>query len=457
MKELREVRVLTGDPKKALIKLSIPMMVSNLVFTLYNLADGAWVAGLGADALSAIGIFFPLFMIFISLSMGLGIGASSAISRRIGAKDKKNADNIAMHAIVTGFAVALMLTLIIIRLEHLLKLLGAEGNVLNLALEYSRIIVAGSVFLVFNNISTGILNGEGNTRRTMYANVAGTVINIILDPIFIYILNLGVAGAAYATVVSMAISSAVFIYWFFGGKTFVDVGVESFRADRKIMFDILRVGLPSSFSMLSMSIAMVFLNMIIVRAGGSDGIAVFTSAWRLISFGFIPLFGMAGAVTAVVGASFGAKNAEKLRTTYLHAVKLTALIEVFIVSAMIITAPKIAFVFTYSEASVRIYQELVNAMRILPAFLLFTPMGMMTVAMFQGIGRGENSLAITILRTIILQLSFAYIFAFLFGFGFYGVLIGVTIGNITASLIAFTWGTLTVRKLEKELAVKVIA
>ncbi len=452
---MREVELLTGDPKKALIKLSVPIMISNLVFTLYNLADGVWVAGLGADALSAIGIFFPLFMVFIALSMGIGIGASSAISRRIGARDKESADNTAVHAILLGFAVAVMLTLSIFHLEYLLKLIGAEGNVLSLALKYSRIIIAGSVFLVFNNIATGIMNGEGNTRRTMYANVIGTATNIVLDPVFIYTLGFGIAGAAYATVLSMAISSAILVYWFLGGRTFIDVGLSKFRADRRILFDILRVGLPSSLSMLSMSIAMVFLNMIIVRAGGSDGVAVFTSAWRLISLGFIPLSGMAGAVTAVVGASFGARNPEKLRTAYFHAVKLTALVESFIVLMIIALAPKTAFLFTYSESSARIYQDLVNVMRILPVFLLFTPLGMMTVAMFQGIGRGENSLAVTILRTIIFQLSFAYILAFPLGFGFYGVLVGVTLGNIVASLVAFIWGTLTVRKLEKELAVEV--
>ena len=409
----------------------------------------------GADALSAIGIFFPLFMVFIALSMGIGIGANSAISRRIGARDKESADNTAVHAILLGFAVAAMLTLSIFHLEYLLKLIGDEGNVLSLALKYSRIIIAGSVFLVFNNIATGIMNGEGNTRRTMYANVIGTAMNIVLDPVFIYTLGFGIAGAAYATVLSMAMSSAILVYWFLGGRTFIDVGLSKFRADRRILFDILRVGLPSSLSMLSMSIAMVFLNMIIVRAGGSDGIAVFTSAWRLISFGFIPLFGMAGAVTAVVGASFGARNPEKLRTAYFHAVKLTILVESFIVLAIIALAPKTAFLFTYSESSARIYQDLVNVMRILPVFLLFTPLGMMTVAMFQGIGRGENSLAVTILRTIIFQLSFAYILAFPLGFGFYGVLVGVTLGNIAASLVAFIWGTLTVRKLEKELAVEV--
>ncbi len=451
---MKGVEILTGDPKKALRKLSIPIMISNLVFTLYNLADGAWVAGLGADALSAVGIFFPLFMVFVALSLGVGVGAASAISRRIGADDKRNADNTAVHAILTGIVVALLLTLIILRLEQVLEILGARGNVLTLALDYSHIVVSGAIFLVFNNVATGIMNGEGNTRRTMYANVAGTSINIILDPIFIYVLGMGISGAAYATILSMAISSSVFLFWFFSGKTFVKIALKNFKSDRKLMGDILRVGLPSSFSLLSMSVAMAFLNVMILRAGGSDGIAVFTGAWRFVNFGFIPLFGMAGALTVVTGAAFGARNAEKLKTAYLHAIKLTSIIELVIVSTMVITSSKLALFFAYTEASFRIYQELVIAMRILPIFLIFTPFGIMTVAMFQGIGKGENSLAITLMRTIIFQLAFSYILAFTFGLGFFGILAGVTIGNVLASIIAFTWGTITVRRLEKELVAR---
>ncbi len=452
---MKGVEILTGDPKKALIKLSIPIMISNLVFTLYNLADGAWVAGLGADALSAIGIFFPLFMVFVALSFGVGVGAASAISRRIGAEDKKNADNTAIHAIITGLVVAGLLMLIILRLREFLEMLGARGDVLSLALSYSRIIIAGAIFLVFNNVATGIMNGEGNTRRTMYANVVGTSINIIIDPIFIYVLGFGIAGAAYATVLSMAISSSVFLFWFLSGKTFVKPSLKNFRYDGKLMIDILRVGLPSSFSLLSMSIAMAFLNVMILEAGGSDGIAVFTGAWRFVNFGFIPLFGLAGALTVVTGASFGARNAEKLKTAYYHAIRLSALIEMMIVFLMVTASSKLALFFTYSQASIRIYQDLVIAMRILPLFLIFTPFGIMTVAMFQGIGRGENSLGITLMRTIIFQLAFSYILAFSYHLGFFGILVGVTLGNVVASVIAFTWGTITVRKLEKELAVKI--
>ncbi|ADC66036.1 MATE efflux family protein [Ferroglobus placidus DSM 10642] len=444
---MKGVKILLGDPKKALIKLSIPAMISNLVFTLYNLADGVWVAGLGSSALSAVGIFFPIFMIFIALSVGLGIGASSAISRRIGAKDKVGADSTASHALVISLVVAATITSLLIFLETLLRIFGAEGEVLKLALDYSRVVVAGSVFLVFSNVSTGILNGEGSTKRAMYANVSGTLLNIVLDPVFIYVLGLGIVGAAYATVVSMMLTSLIYLHWFLSGKTYVTPTFKHFKFDGKVVFDILRVGIPSSFSMITMSVAMVFLNLIIINYGGPEGIAVFTSAWRIVSFGFIPLFGMAGALTAITGAAFGAKNMENLKKAYYHAIKIAATIELFAFTLIFLTASKSAVLFTYSELSANIYDELVIALRILPSFLPFTPLGIMTVATFQGIGKGEYALAVNILRTLVFQLSFAYVFAL--SYGFYGVLVGITLGNVVASLVAFFLGNFTIKALER--------
>jgi len=444
---MRNVQILTGDPKKALMRLSVPIMISNLVFTLYNLADGIWVAGLGTDALSAVGIFFPLFIILSALSMGIGIGATSAISRKIGAGDKAGAENTAMHAILFGFVISLATMSTFPFLEVLLKTVGAKGEVLKLSLDYSRVILLFSPFLVFNNAFVGILNGEGNTKRTMYANVTGALLNMMLDPLFIYVLGFGIAGAAYATSLSLIVSFIIMLYYFIGKRTFLRLG--GFKADRKITANILRVGLPSSVSMLSMSVAIIFLNLIIIETGSSDGIAVFTSAWRIIHFGLIPLFGIAGAVTPIIGASYGAKNAENLKTAYLHAVITSIKIELLIALTIAIFAPQFARLFTYTEASSNIYSDLILTLRFLSVFLPFAPLSFMTIATFQGLGKGERSLAITLMRTIIFQLSFAYLFAVNLRMRFLGVLLGVVLGNVAASLIAFIWGLATIRGVLK--------
>ena len=445
------VQLLLGDPKKAIIRLSIPMMIGMLVQTIYNLADAIWVAGLGSEELAAIGLFFPVFMGIISLASGLGIGASSAISRRIGAKDKKGADNVAIHSLLLTLLLGFLITASMLpSIDRIFALMGAKGEVGELAVEYSRVLLAAAIIMVFNNVANGILRGEGDTKRAMYALVLGSGLNIILDPIFIYTLGFGVVGAAYATVLSMALTSVFLGYWLFIKRdTYVHITLKDFSANKKIILDIFRVGLPSSLSQLSMSFAMFFLNTIILISSNEHGVAVFTSAWRITMIGIVPNLGMAAATTSVTGAAYGAKDAEKLKTAYLYAIKISLLIEFCIVLVVELFTPQIAYLFTYSEASSGILSDLINALRILVIFLLFTPFGMMTAAMFQGVGLGERSLVISILRTIIMQVGFAYFMALYVNMGLTGVWVGIVTGNIIASSLGFLWGMLTLKGIKE--------
>lgn len=439
---MKSVEVLTGEPRKAILKLSVPMIISNLIFTLYNLVDGIWVAGLGPDALSAVGIFFPLFFIFIAISFGLSVGANSAVSRRIGAKRYEDACVAATLAIVLGFLVSIPMTVSTLFLEPAVSLLGGEGEILRMAVEYGQIMLLGSFFLVFSSVSAGILNGEGNAKMAMYGNAAGSVLNMILDPIFIYVLNLGVAGAAYASVLSMVVSCAVFVFWFLSGKSYVKIKLGW---DWKIVFDLLRVGMPSSLSMLTMSIAFMLINRIIIETGGSEGLAAYTSAWRLINFGFVPLFGTSAALTAVSGAAYGAKNARKINESLTFAVKLLLAVDIVILALMVAFAPQIALIFTYTEASVIMYDEIVRTIRVAAFVLLFAPLGVSSSAVFQGMGKGERSFAITLLRALIFQVSLCYLFAI--PLGYTGVLLGFVIGEALGCFTGFGWVKLTLRRL----------
>lgn len=446
----RGVKTLLGDPKKAIIELSSPMIIAMLVQTTYNVADGIWVSGLGSDALAAIGLFFPIFMTVISLAAGISIGGSSAISRKIGAGDKEMADSAAVHTILISIGLAIFLSAaLFIFIEDIFNLIGAGGQALYLALGYARILIMGTVIIVFSNIAGGILRGEGDTRRAMWAMVIGSGLNIILDPIFIYKLNLGIAGAAWATLISLLVSSTIFAFWLFVRKdTYVALKFVAFKFRQRITFEILRVGIPSSFALFSMALAMFILNIIVVKAGGTDGIAVFTSAWRIVMIGIVPLLGIAMGVTAVTGAAYGARDIEKLKAAYLYGVKIGFLVELAIVTLVVILAPQIARLFTYSKESAHISNDLIHALRWLVLALFTTPFGMVTSSMFRGIGRGENSLAVTILRTIVMQILFSYLFGITFGFGLVGIWWGIVLGNVTAGMIAFIWGQWTIGKLE---------
>lgn len=451
-KVTKGVQMLLGDPKRAVIKLSLPMMVGMLVQSLYNLVDGIWVAGLGSNALAAIGLFFPIFMGLIALASGLGVGASSAISRRIGAQNKKGADNVADHAVITGLFLGVLLSVFLFPvIETIFVDMGATQEIVELAVKYSRILILGASVIVFNNVANGILRGEGDTKRSMYAMVLGSGLNIILDPIFIYTLGLGVVGAAYATLLSMIITSGFLVFWlFFKRDTYVDITLKDFDPSREIFIDILRVGLPSALAQLAMSFAMFFINTIIIRVGSSDAVAIFTSAWRIIMLGTVPLLGMVTATTVIVGASYGARDIEKLEIAYLYAIKLGFLVELLVTLFIFIFASPITYLFTYSEGAEQLANGLVKALRILVLFLPFVPFGMLTGAMFRGIGQGEKSLIVTTLRTIIMQVGFAYIFAFYSDMGLSGVWIGVALGNMIAALVSFTWGKVTIRGVKEK-------
>ena len=450
-KKTKGVEILLGDPKRAIRKLAFPMMIAMMVQAMYNLVDGIWVAGIGTDALAAIGLFFPAFMIIISIATGLSIGGSSAISRKIGAKDKKGTDSAAVHTLVITILTGVVMTLLLFPfLKNIFHLMGAKDMVLEYVVGYSQIIIGGSIIIFFSNVSGGILRGEGDTKRAMYAMVLGSVLNIILDPIFIYTFKLGIYGAAWATMISILISSVFLFKWLFISKnTFVEFKFKATKFSKEIISDISKVGIPASFAQLSLSLAMFEINLIIINVSGTDGIAIFTSAWRIIMFGIVPLFGIAVAVTSVTGASFGAKKTENLKTAYMYGIKFGFFIELIIASIILIFANQITYLFTYSDASAGIAAGMVKALRILGIYLPLVPLGMLTSSMFQGIGKGNYSFVVTFLRTIVFQIAFSYLLAITFKMDLIGVWWGVSIGNVTAAFIAFIWGHFIVKKLQK--------
>ena len=452
MNSTKNVKILLGDPRKAIIKLSIPMMIAMMVQALYNIVDGIWVAGLGKNGLAAIGLFFPIFMIMLALAAGIGVGGSSTVSRKIGEKNKELTDSAASYTLIIGLLIGILMTILFYPFaKQIFLLLGAKGKVVDLAASYSRILFAGSIILVFSNVANGILRGEGDTKRVMYAMVTGTLLNIILDPLFIYTFKLGVIGAAWATLISITVTAAMIFYWLFIKKdSFVTIRFRKFKKDVSLVKEILRVGVPSSFIQISMALTMFILNAIIIKVDGTDGVAIFTSAWRITMFGIVPLLGMAMGITAVTGAAYGAKNINKLDTAYTYGIKIGLFIELFVVTIVLIFAPQLSYMFTYSRGASNLAPGLVVALRWMVIFLFTTPLGMSTSAMFQGIGKGERALIVTLFRTIIFQLIFAYILGITFHLGLQGIWAGIGLGNTLAAIFAVIWGKYTIKTLKKQ-------
>jgi putative MATE family efflux protein len=269
IKETEGIKTLLGEPKKAVLKLAIPMIIAMSATTIYNLVDALWVSGFGADffsaadvaevgtgALAAVGFVLPFFMMIMAISTGLGVGGGSAISRRIGAKDKEGADNVAIHTMIITMLAAIVFTLALFFFADRIFFSIGTTESAGMAVSYGKVIFAGSFVMFFTNVAYAILRSEGDAKRAMYAMMFGAGLNIALDPIFIYIFKMGVTGAAYATVLSMSITSAVLAYWlFFRKDTYVSFNFRDFSFKKDIIKDIFRVGLPASVQQLSMSTA----------------------------------------------------------------------------------------------------------------------------------------------------------------------------------------------------------
>lgn len=461
-KDTKGVKTLLGEPKKAVIKLAIPMIIAMSANTIYYLFDALWVSGFGQDfftdigvseigtgALAAVGFVMPFFMMIISLSVGIGVGAGSAISRRIGANDKEGADNVAVHSIVITLLIAIIFSIIFyIFAEEIFVLIGAKDSSV-MAVSYGRVIFAGSIFLFFSNVAYAILRGEGDAKRAMYAMMFGAVLNIILDPIFIYTFGYGVTGAAYATILSIFLSSLILVYWlFFRKDTYVDFKFVNFKFNKEIIKDIFKVGLPASVQQLSMSITMLFLIIIITVIGdGDDGVAIYNTGWRVVMIAILPLLGIATAITSVVGAAFGARSYDKLNTAFMYGVKIGLIIEIFICIAIFLSAPMIAGIFTTTPDSIRIRGGLEFFLIITCLFYPGAAFGIASSSMFQGVGKGSYALIATLLRTVVLTPIFALLLCCVLNFGLVGIWWALVAANLIGSIVAFTWGKLYIKSL----------
>lgn len=442
------VHILTGDPKKAVIELAWPMIVAMILLSVYQVVDAVWVAGLGPDELAAVGFVAPVFMVLIGLGIGLGAGATSAVARCIGAGNRAGADNVALHAVLISLVLSAVLTVpLVVFAEPIFLLLGA-GGVAGLAAEYGAIVFAGAVFVLFTNISYAVLRGEGDTRRTMYAMGLSSVLNMILDPLLIYQAGLGIAGAAYATVISIASVSALLCYWFFVRRdTYVSLHPAEFTYDREATADILKVGFPASLEFLLMSAVTIILNAILVTVGGTDAVAVYTSGWRVVMFAIIPIIGLGTAVTAVSGAAYGARRFERMETVHRFAITLGMGIGIATSAITWILAPYIVVLFTYAPESAHLAAPIVAFLRTMCFFYPFVPPGAISSSVFQGAGKGFTSLSLNILRSFVFIAVFAYILAITLGWGPGGVWWGIVLGDIIGSVAAYGWARLYLLRL----------
>ena len=438
--ETEGTKLLLADPKTAIIRLSLPMMVAMTLMTLYNVVDAFWVAGLGADALAAVGFSFPLTIITIGLATGLGTGGEAALSRMIGAHNRAGASSVAMHTILlmTVLAVAVTIPLFLFA-EEIFVLMGA-GSAAGLATGYARILFLGTFALLFGEVAYALMHGEGDAKRAMYAMALGAVANVVLDPILIYTLHLGISGAAWATIIAEVIAAIPMVYWLFVKRdTYISLHLQEFVPDAGATRDILRVGFPAAVEQLSLALMTLVLNGVIVLISSTDGVAVYSTGWRIVSIGLTPILAISSAVVAVTGATYGARAYARMESALLYAVRLGVVIGLGLAVGMFTFAPQIAALFAAPGDAAGITPELTTYLRVMSLVYPMIGFGFVSASFFQGTGLGARSLTITVLQTVVLSALFVWVFAIELDLGLSGVWWGVAAGNALGAVLGYVW------------------
>ncbi len=300
---------------RALLAMGIPMMVGMMVNAIYNLVDAYFVGGLGTSQMGAIAIVFPLGQAIVGIGLLFGNGASSYVSRLLGGQDQKKGNQVACTALYSSLVVGvIMIACVLLFMEDILYGLGATKSILPYAKTYATIYVASCFFNIFNVTMNNIVTSEGSPRIAMFALLLGAVMNVVLDPICIYSLNFGVAGAAIATAIAQMGSTCVYLFYIYKKSSVFSFRLKDVAPSKAMYAEIMKIGIPTLAFQLFTSLAIGLVN-VKAKIYGDSIIAALGATTRIISMGSLVVFGFLKGFQPIAGYSFGAKNWDRLQSS----------------------------------------------------------------------------------------------------------------------------------------------
>ncbi len=399
---------------RLLFKLSVPAIIGMVVHGLYNLVDTIFVGQYtGTLGIGGITIAFPIQMIMMGLGMTIGIGGASLISRRMGEGRHEDAcltlGNMVSLAMVTGI-VCLIVGFVF--LEPLLVLFGATEKLIPISREYIAVILLGSPVITFSMVASSSARAEGNAKVAMNSMLIGAILNIALDPVFIILLNLGVRGAAIATVLSITASCSYLLWYYLSGKSEVTFHLHQLRLKLYIVREIFAVGISDFARTAAMSLTSALFNNILRGLGGELPIATFGVLFRVISFVFMPMMGIAMGAQPILGFNFGAKQFRRVRKGFrLANWSATSISIVGFLIFFIFPAP-ILRVFSKDPALIEMGT---NAMRMLVIGLPLVGYQNIGTSLFQAIGKAKPAVFLALSRQVLFLIPMVVILSRIYG------------------------------------------
>ncbi len=428
--------ILNKSIPKLLLKFSLPAITGMVVHALYTVVDSIFVGrGIGELALAGITVSFPVIIILMAFVMLVGMGATSLISIRLGAGKGKEAEQIAGNALTLFIVLGFLLTVVgLIFIRPLLSFFGAGLNVLPYAVDYMRIILLGSVFMAFGIGMNNFIRAEGNPKTAMYTMLIGAVTNIILDYFFIFVFAWGIKGAAFATILSYAVSGTWVFYYFLSGKSVLRIRIQNLIPECNIVLKIAMVGFPAFAMQVTSSAQNLILNRSLVYYGGDLALAAIGILMSIAILFVMPVIGISQGAQPIIGFNHGAGKPERIKTT----VKIAAA-----ASTIIITAGYLASR-VWPEELVGLFNrnsELIDlGSHAMIIFFMFPPLvGLQVIGSgyFQAVGKPVQATILSLSRQVIVFIPLLLILPFYWGLD--GIWWAGVFSDIGAFILTGVW------------------
>ena len=436
----KEKEFTSGSINKAIFLLSIPMILEMLMESIFAIVDIYYVSRVSVNAVATIGLTESMITLVYAVAIGLSMAATAIVARRIGEKDAEGASKAAVQVIFLGIAVAFVIMIIgILYSKELLALMGAEPDLIEEGYGYTKVLMGGNMTIMLLFLINAIFRGAGNASIAMWTLILSNGLNIILDPIFIFGLGpipaFGVEGAAIATTIGRGTAVLFQLFILFKGYGIIKIRFRNLILDLKVMINLIKVSLGGISQFLIGTSSWVFL-MRIMSEFGSEVLAGYTIAIRVMMFTLMPAWGLSNAAATLVGQNLGANEPERAEISVWRTGKYNAAFMALVSIVYLVFGAEIISLFNDTPRVVE-YGSL--CLRIIAAGYVFYGYGMVIIQSFNGAGDTKTPTYINFVCFWLIQLPFAYLIGLNLNAGPIGVFWAITLAEILIAVIGVIW------------------
>lgn len=439
--ERREL-ILKGNLYEVIIALSLPIMINNLIQTLYNLADGIWVSKISSVHFAATSFVFPVAFLFISLGIGISIAGTSILSQLIGASDYEEAEEYATQITIISLLVSVLFSALgYILSPFVIRMMGAAGALAEYSNIYLKITFLDMPFMFMFFVFNSIMNAQGNTVMPTILSGISAALNVILDPVFIFTFDMGIAGAAVATLISKALLAVAGFFILMRSSDLVKPKFSNFKFNKNIVKKVFKVGLPSSIGQSGAAVGFIVLNSFIASYGTAT-IAAFGMVNRITALIMQPAMGVGAALTSIIGQNLGSKQVNRAREAFAKSLNLTVSFSVIGCIILLWQDKSIINFFMQSKDDVTVISQGITYLKYISFSMPLMGIFSVIQGLFQGSGHTKYSMAMEIGRLWFIRIPMILIFKYFTHVGPSGIWFSMSFSN----LIICLYGYLVYRK-----------